>query len=180
MSILVDFAAIFLASRFFFKQFVIYKIKPIYRLATRKSISSKEMKNRLYGKEDLMDEIREELSTWSEKREYELAELRDTERFKKDYIENVSHEIKTPIFTIQGYLMTLLDGALEDPEVNRLYLERAAKNIDRLAHILTDLDVINKMESGQGELQMTVFDIKALIWDVFATFEFEADKKESG
>lgn len=175
-TVAIAFVSVFFSSRYFFKQFVIYKIKPIYRLVTSKSISTRELVPRLSGSSDIMDEIRDELSCWSEKRANEIAQLKDSERFRKEYVGNVSHEIKTPIFTIQGYVQTLLEGAISDPEVNCLYLSRAAKSIERLASIITDLDEISKMESGEGELKMTVFDIKTLIKEVFAALEFEAEK----
>ena len=175
-TIVIAFVSIFFASQVFFRLFVIYKIKPIYRLVTSKSISTKELNNRLTNKIDIIEEIQDELSCWSKKRAEEIARYQDAERFRREYISNVSHEIKTPIFTIQGYIQTLRDGALEDPEINLLYLDRTIKSVDRLTNIMADLDDINKMESGNGKLNMTAFDIKPLVREVFATLEFEAKK----
>jgi len=175
-TVVIAFVSIFFASQIYFRLFVIYKLKPIYRLVTSKSISTKELTNRLGNKIDILEEIQDELSGWAQKRTEEIARYQDAERFRREYISNVSHEIKTPIFTIQGYIQTLRDGALEDPEINLLYLDRAIKSVDRLTNIMADLDDINKMESGNGKLNMTAFDIKPLIREVFATLEFEAQK----
>lgn len=177
-TIAISFLSIFIFARFFFKQFVIYKIKPIYRLATSKTISTREMTNIFSRKGDILVEIQEELAGWSEKRQMEIAEFQDSERFRKEYIGNVAHEIKTPLFTIQGYILTLLDGALEDPEINHLYLERAAQNLERLTNIMADLDEMSKMDSGEGKLNLTVFDMKELVRDVFEQLELEAAKHD--
>ena len=175
-TVLIAFVSIFFFSRFFFKQFVIYKMKPIYRLVTSKSISSKELGEKITNQEEMMDRIQDELTDWNERKALEIARLQDSERFRREYIGNVAHEIKTPIFTIQGYILTLLDGALHDPEINMVYLERAAKNLERLTNILSDLDEITRMDSGEGKLDMAVFDVKELARDVFGTLEFEARK----
>jgi len=175
-TLLISFFSIYFFSRFFFRQFVVYKMKPIYRMVTSQSVSTRSLNEKLASGGSIMDEVRDELAVWSEKRETEIARAEDRERFQREFIGNLSHEIKTPIFTIQGYLLTLLDGALDDPEINQLYLERAAKSLERLTNILTDLDEITKMESGE-KLTFSVFDIKELARDVFSVLEFEAQRK---
>ena len=97
----------------------------------------------------------------------EIERLRDLEKYRKDFVGNVSHELKTPIFNIQGYILTLLDGGLEDPEINRLYLERTEKSIDRMINVVEDLESITKLESGELKLNPEIFDISKLVEEVF-------------
>lgn len=90
---------------------------------------------------------------------------------------NVSHELKTPLFTVQGYISTLLDGAIKDKEVRKKYLERAEKGVERLIYIVEDLDMISKLEMGDLNLDFTEFNIVELIQNVFDLLEIQADKK---
>ena len=108
---------------------------------------------------------------------YSIVLSRETEQFRKQYLGNVAHELKTPIFNIQGYISTLLDGGLEDELINRKYLERAEKSIDRLINIVNDLDTISKLESNMNRLNMERFDIVALTKEIAEQAEMEADKK---
>ena len=85
--------------------------------------------------------------------------MRDLEKYRQDFVGNVAHELKTPIFNIQGYVHTLKDGALDDPEVNKLYLQRASDNIDRMIKIIEDLDSVYKLESNQLKLEWQDIDI---------------------
>lgn len=108
----------------------------------------------------------------------EIETLKIREEYRKDFLGNVAHEMKTPLFTIQGYILTLLDGALQDKKVRKRYLERANKNVDRLLHIVNDLDTITRLESGYEKLNRTVFDIHKLISSVFEMLELKASKKD--
>ena len=94
--------------------------------------------------------------------------------YRRKYIGDISHELKTPIFNIQGYVHTLLDGAINDSDVNQLFLEKAAKNIDRLQTIVDDLESISRLESGQLILDIRAFDIKELVAEVFEDLDFKA------
>jgi two-component system phosphate regulon sensor histidine kinase PhoR len=97
----------------------------------------------------------------------EIERLKELERYRKDFVGNVSHELKTPIFNIQGYILTLLEGGLEDPNINKLYLTRTEKSIDRMISIVEDLESINKLETGELKPQYSVFDIVKIVDDVF-------------
>ncbi|MCB9252057.1 MAG: sensor histidine kinase [Flavobacteriales bacterium] len=107
---------------------------------------------------------------------FELERLNTLERYRKEYIGNVSHELKTPIFNIQGYISSLLEGALEDEAVNRQFLEKAEKNVDRMTNIVMDLQTISRLEAGELELNMEVFQINELIEDVIETESENAAK----
>ncbi len=128
-------------------------------------------------KDKRVENIGEELTAWADTNDREIARLKEAERFRKQYLGNVAHELKTPIFNIQGYISTLLDGGLEDELINRKYLERAEKSIDRLINIVNDLDTISKLESSMNRLEMERFDIVALAREIAEQAEIEADRK---
>ena len=167
------FTVMYLTARFCFNLFVRYRIKPIYQVLLSKNVKTHE----LPPAGDLVEEIQDELNLWAEKNAQEIARLKENERYRKEFLGNVSHEIKTPIFTVQGYILTLLDGGLEDELINRKYLERAEKSIDRLINIVNDLDTISKLESNMNRLEMEKFDIVALTKEIAEQAEMEADKK---
>ncbi len=177
ISLLVVFPTVFFVSRYFIRKFVIWKIKPIYRIMLAKNISTNELTQELSGKEDIVEEIRDELKVWADRKAQEINRLKDNERYRKEFLGNVSHEIKTPIFTIQGYVLTLLDGALEDPEINRVYLERTEKNIDRLINIVNDLDEISKLEAGSIALEKSRFDAVALAREIADSMDYDASQR---
>jgi len=97
----------------------------------------------------------------------EVDKLRSLEKYRKEFLGNVSHELKTPVFNIQGYILTLLDGGLEDPVINREYLKRTEKSINRMINIIDDLESITKLETGELELEFENFNIHRLVRDVF-------------
>ena len=123
---------------------------------------------------EVLDSVEEEVAQWAQSQENEINTLKTLEAYRKKYLGNVSHELKTPIFSIQGFVHTLLDGALEDETVNRRYLERAASNVERLLTIVYDLETITKLESGELMLDITTFDIKELVEEVFSDIEIKA------
>jgi two-component system phosphate regulon sensor histidine kinase PhoR len=111
---------------------------------------------------------------WAEDRKDEIERLKKLEVYRKEFLGNVSHELKTPIFNIQGYVLTLLDGGLEDPSINRNYLERAEKSIDRMITIVDDLEAISQLETGELQIDQERFDIVALAKDVADAQEMKA------
>ena len=106
----------------------------------------------------------------------EIRSLREQDSFRRDYIGNLSHELKTPVFNIQGYILTLLEGALEDPRHNRIFLEKAARSVDRMTVLLEDLDGITRIESGNLELYREDFDLNKLAREVIESLEHTAKK----
>ncbi|MFV0506002.1 MAG: sensor histidine kinase [Bacteroidales bacterium] len=107
----------------------------------------------------------------------EIERLKGLEKYRREYLGNVSHELKTPIFNIQGYILTLLEGAINDPEVNKLYLSRAEKSVDRMISVVNDLEAISKFESGGMKLHKAKFDIINLVEEIFEQFEYLANQK---
>ncbi len=160
---------------FIIRKYVAYKLKPIYSIVLSRDVHTKEVLSELRDKR--VENIGEELTAWADTNDREIARLKETEQFRKQYLGNVAHELKTPIFNIQGYISTLLDGGLEDELINRKYLERAEKSIDRLINIVNDLDTISKLESSMNRLDMERFDIVALAKEIAEQAEIEADRK---
>ncbi|WP_297851783.1 ATP-binding protein [uncultured Alistipes sp.] len=160
---------------FIIRKYVAYKLKPIYSIVLSRDVHTKEVLSELRDKR--VENIGEELTAWADTNDREIARLKQAEQFRKQYLGNVAHELKTPIFNIQGYISTLLDGGLEDELINRKYLERAEKSIDRLINIVNDLDTISKLESSMNRLDMERFDIVALAKEIAEQAEIEADRK---
>jgi len=125
-----------------------------------------------------MATLTEEIEKFAQDKRIEIDTLKIREEYRKDFLGNVSHELKTPLFTVQGYILTLLDGALEDKKVRKKYLQRASKGVERLIYIVKDLDLITKLEVGDLNLEMTDFDIIELIQNVFELLEMRATKKK--
>lgn len=164
-----------LAALFIIRKYVAYKLKPIYSIVLSRDVHTSEIFSEL--KDKRVENIGEELTAWADTNDKEIARLKEAERFRKQYLGNVAHELKTPIFNIQGYISTLLDGGLEDDLINRKYLERAEKSIDRLINIVNDLDTISKLESSMNKLDMERFDVVALAREIAEQAEMEADRK---
>lgn len=169
------FVVMALVALFIIREYVAYKLKPIYSIVLSRDVHTQEILSELKYKR--VENIGEELTAWADTNDKEITRLKETEQFRKQYLGNVAHELKTPIFNIQGYISTLLDGGLEDELINHKYLERAEKSIDRLINIVNDLDTISKLESNMNRLCMESFDIVALAREIAEQAEMEADRK---
>jgi two-component system, OmpR family, phosphate regulon sensor histidine kinase PhoR len=118
-----------------------------------------------------------EILAWADDRKNEIERLKKLEVYRKEFLGNVSHELKTPVFNIQGYVLTLLDGGLEDESINRNYLMRAEKSVDRMITIIDDLEAISQLETGELQIEPERFDIVALAKDVVDAQELKATAK---
>ena len=174
--LLCTFSIVAFVALFIIRKYVAYKLKPIYSIVLSRDVHTKEIFSELKDKK--VENIGEELTAWADTNDKEIARLQEAERFRKQYLGNVAHELKTPIFNVQGYISTLLDGGLEDELINRKYLERAEKSIDRLINIVNDLDTISKLESSMNKLDLERFDIVALAREIAEQTEMEADRKQ--
>ena len=125
-----------------------------------------------------IDNVEREAEEWADAKEEELNAYRRDENYRREFIGNVSHELKTPIFNIQGYIQTLLDGGLEDENINIKYLERTNKSVDRMINIVEDLEVISRLETEQSQLDLQPFNIIQLVEDVFDAFEMKANQMD--
>ena len=125
-----------------------------------------------------MQTLTQEIDKFAKDKKIEIETLKVREEYRKEFLGNVSHELKTPLFTVQGYILTLLDGAMDDKNIREKYLERASKGIERLGYIIKDLDMITKLEVGDLSLNMEVFNIVELVENVFDMLEMKAHKKK--
>ena len=153
--------------RFFLNILIAEKIKPIYKIINYFPQRGKEAKLKI--KQGFVDfgGVEYDVEQWAQNQLQEIERLKDLERYRKDFIGNVSHELKNPIFNIQGYILTLLEGGLEDPKINKLYLMRSEKSIDRMISIVEDLESITKFETGELKPQYSIFDIVKVTEDIF-------------
>jgi len=124
-----------------------------------------------------MSTLTNEVKKFATDKKLEIENLKVREEYRREFMGNVSHELKTPLFTVQGYLSTLLDGAMKDKDLRKKYLERAEKGVERLIYIVEDLDMISKLEIGDLILDFSQFNIVELIQIVFDLLEMQADKK---
>lgn len=124
-----------------------------------------------------METLTREVERFAESNKMEIETLRIRETYRKEFMGNVSHELKTPLFTVQGYILTLLDGAMKDKNVRKKYLQRANKAVERLLYIVNDLDMITKLEVGDLELNIEEFNIVETVQNVFELLEMKATKK---
>ena len=148
-----------------FERFINQRISNIYKLIRNLKLG-KDFKEVLaeHANSDPIKHTEQEVEDWAKQRASEINQLREQERYRREFLSNISHEFKTPLFSIQGYIETLQDGMLEeDPDTALLFLDKAAKNIDRLAYLIGDLDEISKLESGKISLHIERFDIIQLI-----------------
>jgi len=169
----------YLLIAFMLKRFIYRKLKLIYKLIYQTKATKKEefyYHNILPQKS--IDEVREDVEVWAEHHKEEIEVLRQNEIFRKEFLLNLSHELKTPIFAIQGYIDTLIGGAMEKPEVSKKFLGNAAKNVSRLVNLINDLDEISKLESGKQLMYKENFVIQDLIEDVFETLSINAEEKQ--
>ncbi len=174
-SVVIVFAGVYLASWMLLSDFMFKKISPIYKTISRLRNREETLREEL-EKRDLTEEINREVEDWASGQSEEMDQLREMEQYRKEFLGNVSHELKTPIFNVQGYVLTLLDGALDDPKVNRKYLERAEKSINRLINIVGDLDIISRLDSGEVKIEFENFDMVQLVREVFELQEMRAQK----
>jgi two-component system phosphate regulon sensor histidine kinase PhoR len=158
-------------------QFIYNKIKLIYKTihSLKAPVKSKPIK--IDMDKQVIEEVEEEVISWAKTFTDEISTLKDMEEYRREFIGNVSHELKTPIFNIQGYLHTLLDGGMDDPNINYKYLMQAANNTERMANIVADLGYISKFEAGKLQLEMVQYDIVQLVEDVLEDSQLNAKEK---
>lgn len=175
--ILVYFGIIYSLILYIMRQYVDNKIEPIYKIIRKIPVQGKKIKKR-DDKVDLVSTARSEVEEWAKNQTREITRLKDLERYRKEFVGNVSHELKTPIFNIQGYILTLLEGGIDDPKVNKLYLKRTEKSIDRMISIVEDLESITKLESGELKLKYENFDLVRLVDDVIEMEQMMASDRK--
>lgn len=166
-------------SKFIIEKFIFEKVKVIYKTIQSMKLSKEEKQAFRSGLgEDMISQVNRDVTAWADDKKAEIEQLRNSEAYRREFLANVSHEIKTPISNMQGYISTLLGGGLDDPEINRDFLVKTEKNIDRLIELVDDLDIIASLESGEIHMEKSRFDMQALAREVFEFLEDNA--KASG
>lgn len=172
----VSFGAAYVAFLIAIEKFIYRKIKLVYRTIHNLKLKKEENLKEIDLSADILSEVRREVLDWDRKNKQEIERLTGLENYRREFVGNVSHELKTPIFNIQGYLLTLLEGGLEDPSINRDYLERAIKSVDRMTAIIEDLDEITKLESGTIHMNLEKINIVDLVQEIVSALELKAKK----
>lgn len=173
-ALIITFSGSYLLIRFVLESFIYRKIKLIYKYIYQTKASKRE---ETYYKYILpqkgIDEVREDVEKWAEQRSAEIELLKTNEAYRKEFLQNLAHEFKTPIFAIQGYIDTLIDGAIDNPTLSKRFLENTAKNVSRMVTLVEDLDEISRLESGEQPLYKENFIIQDLIKEVFETLSIK-------
>lgn len=156
-----------------FLRYVEKRLNPVFKTIQNVALSQKKIRERI-DSNDFSEALDKEVNDWAVKQTEEIRQLREMEKYRKDFLGNVSHELKTPIFNIQGYILTLLEGGIDDPKVNKLYLKRAEKSINRMISIVDDLVSISRLESGEFKLKLENFNIVKLVEEIFEHHEMLA------
>jgi two-component system, OmpR family, phosphate regulon sensor histidine kinase PhoR len=178
LSTLMFFLASYFSISYLIKKFIIEKVRPIYNTIRDLPLSGKKMEERSLDSNSLLHNVKYEVEEWAKTQLKEIERLKDLERYRKDFVGNVSHELKTPIFNIQGYVLTLLEGGMDDPKINHLYLSRTEKSIDRMVSIVEDLESITKLESGELTLNRIKFDIVKTVEEVIEMEQWQAAERK--
>jgi two-component system phosphate regulon sensor histidine kinase PhoR len=170
------FLVVFIFASSFINNIIFEKISPIYKTIQNISISKKDITKNLEDK-DILKAVKKDVILWAKRKTLEIAQLQQLEKYRREFLGNVSHELKTPIFNIQGYVLTLLDGGIDDSSVNRKYLERTEKSINRLISIVNDLESISRLEAGELKLEMVKCNIIKLFEESFEMHDMMASER---
>jgi two-component system phosphate regulon sensor histidine kinase PhoR len=178
--LILSFVLSFSLLNYVFQKFVYERIKSVYKLIHNLKLG-KELKDALgdHKSEDPIGDAEKEVRDWAKQKTIEINQLKAQEKFRKEFLSNISHEFKTPLFAIQGYIETLQDGMLEDnPDMAVNFLNKASRNLDRLSYLIHDLDEIAKLESGEVSIVKEKFDLVALIKETIDDLEYKAKENK--
>ena len=178
LSVFVILGGCFLSSylliTYFLKNYIYRKIKLIYKSIRSTKVSSVDKAEDIDLRKDMIDEVEREVEEWAQIQNKEIESLKAMETYRRNFLGNISHELKTPIFNIQGYIHTLLEGGLYDETINKSFLTKAANNVERLQTIVQDLEEISRLESGEQKLNIQKFTIRDLSLEVIEDLEMLA------
>jgi len=167
----------FIVFYYLIEKYVYSKIKLIYKLIHNLKLG-RDLRDALgeHMSSDPINDVEHEVQEWAREKKTEIEELRTQEKFRRDFLSNISHEFKTPLFAIQGYIEALQDDDFEDRELARQFLDKASKNVDRLSYLIKDLDEISKLESGELPINYTKFKINDLIKEIIEASDMKANQ----
>lgn len=178
----IIYSVLVIVSSFLFAFFVLqYRVeKFIYKRVKKIYDDVSLLENSSFRNQSIttdMATLTKEVQKFAKDKKLEIETLKIREEYRREFLGNVSHELKTPLFTVQGYLLTLLDGAMDDKNIRKKYLQRAEKGVERLIYIVKDLDMITKLETGDIHLELSEFNVVEVIQNVFDLLEMRAAKK---
>ncbi len=174
---LLIFVFAFLIIRYTLNRFIYERIRLIYKTIHNLKLTKEKDKKQFIDR-NTIEEVNRQVLEWGEDQKKEIEQLKEMARYRREFIGNVSHELKTPIFNIQGYVLTLLDGGLDDPAINKEYLIKTELSIERMIAIVEDLEEISRLESGELTLHYSRFDLVELSKEVMEFLEIKAKKKK--
>jgi len=164
---------------FMLERFIYRKIKLIYKqIYQTKATKKEETYYKYILPQKSIDEVREDVEKWAEENKQEMEVLKQNEQFRREFLQNLSHEFKTPVFAIQGYVESLLSGGMHNSEINKRFLEKTEKNVERLTNLIQDLDEISKLERGELVLTKTNFIIQEFVKEVFESLSIKAESQQ--
>lgn len=178
-SAFVFFLLTYVAFNIALESFIYRRIKLIYKSIHQLKIKNQkdDLKKRIKKSEDIISDVNTDVLEWAKDKKEEIDELKKLEEYRKEFIGNLSHELKTPIFNIQGYITTLIDDGAEDKEMMEKYLQNAERNVERMISLVEELDTIHKLESGRIHLEMEKFDVVKLGKEVLEMQEMKAQQR---
>jgi two-component system, OmpR family, phosphate regulon sensor histidine kinase PhoR len=176
--IILLFASIYILGLYIIEKFIYRKIKLIYKTIHKMKMSGTGLPAFIDMDSDILSQVNKDVVDWAKSHQKEIEQLKSQEEYRKEFIGNVAHELKTPIFNIQGYILTLLEGGLEDEKINRDYLMRAEKSVERMIGIVDDLDTVTRLESGQLTMENIKFDLNELAREIIEAHELRAKKRD--
>lgn len=167
----------YLVFYYLIEKYVYSKIKIIYKMIHSLKLG-KDLKDALgeYVSADPINDVEQEVKEWARDKKSEIDDLKKQEQFRREFLSNISHEFKTPLFAIEGYVEALQDGGLDDPELAQNFLSKLSRNVDRLSYLIKDLNEISKLESGEIPINYQKFELLALVKEVMESLELKAEK----
>jgi two-component system phosphate regulon sensor histidine kinase PhoR len=177
IALAISTAVSYLVFYYLIEKYVYSKIKIIYKMIHSLKLG-KDLKDALgeYVSPDPINDVEQEVKEWARDKKTEIDDLKKQEKFRREFLSNISHEFKTPLFAIEGYVDALLDGGMDDPDLAKTFLAKVSRNVERLSFLIKDLNEISKLESGEIPINSQKFELTSLIKEVMESLELKAKK----
>jgi len=175
----ISFITSYVVFYYLIEKYVYSKIKLIYKLIHNLKLG-RDLRDALgeSTSTDPIGDVEQEVKAWAREKKSEIEQLRSQEKFRREFLSNISHEFKTPLFAIQGYIDAIVDDEFEDTDMAMQFLKKAERNVDRLSYLIKDLDEIAKLESGEIPINFSKFKINDLVKEIFEQMELKASQHQ--